>query len=429
MSPSRQPQQQTPSQPPSLDILRPQGMPLSNKQVPFSNVIKSPSPIIEVTSYKEDRGRHQVHMPPFQQTQQPQLSQPQQPQQPPLSQLQQRQPFQQHRQTVVSVQSLQLAGQQQQHLPGIRVQGVRVNKVSDPSFPLDLSQLSNQFFTIGTCGSHVFDMATNLWYQFDDRDDKDKRFHPLNSVVSYGENIYVFGGSNKSHTYSIYSTRSLKCMSFNDIGTGRGGASIATCFDGQRYIYMVGGYNKDTYLRRVDRFDIETLEFVTIGELTLPVCQALVFLHNRDLYVVGGRNEKGEVRQVQTFNLEARLSGIFLEDIEFAQSIITSCFDGVDLIYIMDNESEFFTISLKTRTKTVLNSPFSAQPLSSKYSMVHFNSSSTNIAFRNLELVFFIGGKTYGNLIYIPRANHWIPVKDTDDVIRQFDGAAQIKII
>ncbi|GAM18950.1 hypothetical protein SAMD00019534_021250 [Acytostelium subglobosum LB1] len=294
--------------------------------------------------------------------------------------------------------------------------------------PSDTRTLNNQFFTIGGGGVYIFDFNSNDWYLFDEFGDKDVRYYPMNSVVSSPTKIYIFGGANRSHSFISFLHQSFQWSTPMDIPLGRrGGAGISTCYDGDKYIYLTGGYFKDVYLARIDRVNVETEAFERVGELSARNCQALTFVRNKELYVVGGLNDNEERRSLLIYNIANNQSRVHIPDLGFNSSIVGSCYDGGDLVYILDDESQFYSMSLTTKDRKDLHTPLEGK-LSSKYSMVHFNGDSSDPAYLNHKYIYLIGGKTYGNHLYSVFDDRWIHINDNDKVNRSFSGATETQI-
>ncbi|EFA76065.1 hypothetical protein PPL_10644 [Heterostelium album PN500] len=284
---------------------------------------------------------------------------------------------------------------------------------------------ANYLFTTGADGSFIFDISSSKWTKISDDPEHEHRRLPLYSVVSDGRCIYVFGGHNCSATYSRLCIESTSWDKSGAITTGEGGYGISACYDGARYIYLTGGCYNKINLKRIDRFDTQTLTFSRVGNMAQPRVGSYSFYHAGCIYIVGGVRERMDWPTVLVFDtVQGKLSTL-IEDIGIVQLIISACFDGNDLIYILDKQKNFFTISISTKTKTVLSSPNITGCTTGTLSTIYLNTCNINSETYSLLYgeVYLIGGKQYGNHIYCVGSNTWHFVNDHDQQNRVSNGS------
>ncbi|EFA75858.1 hypothetical protein PPL_10430 [Heterostelium album PN500] len=278
----------------------------------------------------------------------------------------------------------------------------------------------NMLLTVGENGIHFFDLETLEWSQHK-AEDYEERLLPFNSLAATRDYIFIFGGSNKSNSYSRFNIATRQWDHSAPIQTKLGGCGISTCYDGSRYIYLIGGATKTGRVTRIDSFDTETMEFEHVGAMEMPRSESLSFYLDGIIYIVGGCDLAGkEIKNMLAFNIASGECTTYIEHMGFRERIIASCFDGHDKVYILDKERNFYSVSIKTKSKEILNPPLAISNSSNKHSMIFCPKKFR----QNSSEILFIGGKTHQNHFYSVDKNKWSQIdKSVDTIYRSYDGA------
>ncbi|GAM25943.1 hypothetical protein SAMD00019534_091180 [Acytostelium subglobosum LB1] len=286
------------------------------------------------------------------------------------------------------------------------VEGGADNKQSQ--FQADNFSSQWQVFSLdGGGGIHLFDPAASntKWMRVNWRE-KENRYNTLQSAAAaIDENVYIFGGEDRSVTYSRFSMSKQRVDFTGDIGTGQGGSFISTCYDGENYIYLVGGHFRYESLTRIDRFDIRTGECQRIGCLGLSkdmLYYFYSFIYKDVLYAVTyNRN------LVITFNLttmERRQATPDYADGIF-KNIWAMCYDDANHLYILKTDHQLIKLSLQSRKYITLATLEPKEKLSSSHnitSMVYLTSNRGK-----QQSLYLLGGLLYGTHQYSIQENCW----------------------
>ncbi|GAM18952.1 hypothetical protein SAMD00019534_021270 [Acytostelium subglobosum LB1] len=283
------------------------------------------------------------------------------------------------------------------------------------------SHSTAMIFTTGETGSYILDVAKNKWTKIED--DSTRRVQPLNSVVAAGSNVYVFGGVDLD-TYGCLSLDDLKWQTPLPITTGEGGSGISTCFDGQKYIYLIGGSHNKNNLSRIDRFNVHSKKFRRVGDIGQGRVGSLSFFHKDQVYIVGGLRRQSDWRSILAFNTKTLKVSTFMEDVGFKDWIVGSCFDGTDLIYILDKAKNLFSISISTKHRKLLAvAPFQSDAICSVVFVQNTQSAECK------GLLYFLFGSKIGNQYYNVGNDSWAKADDNDTVpCRIANGSARFML-
>ncbi|EFA83801.1 hypothetical protein PPL_02869 [Heterostelium album PN500] len=103
-----------------------------------------------------------------------------------------------------------------------------------------------------------------------------------------------------------------------------------------------------------------------------------------------------DYNEIATFNLHTGDIETLVFDISSLNFVVSFCFDGRDLIYVVDEYGEFMRLSISKRTKEAIGFPITAFYNNAKYPMLYIN-----------NLIYFFGGKKHGDYIYSIETNKW----------------------
>ncbi|EFA85729.1 hypothetical protein PPL_00959 [Heterostelium album PN500] len=273
----------------------------------------------------------------------------------------------------------------------------------------------NMIITIGNDGANLFDISSEVWIDLEP--DTEHRFATLNSIVQVGQHCYVFGGGDKSTTFSRYSIVDHKWDYHGEI-LGSAGEHVAACYDGNKYIYVYGGFINLKHLSRLARLDIETMRWEKIGDNDYASTCAYIFYYENSIYIVGGDCFKTHHRTVMKCDLETLQFSTFINDIGFSTHTNSVCY-GDGYIYILDADSTFYRISIVDKNRTTLKSPFSQ--------FVPYKSAMVYVTDNMGSHIYFISGSQYGNHHYSIQNDSWLKINDKDTINRCCIGAALIK--
>ncbi|GAM21174.1 hypothetical protein SAMD00019534_043490 [Acytostelium subglobosum LB1] len=277
-------------------------------------------------------------------------------------------------------------------------------------------------FTVGKEGGYLFNFKTLRWSQIGVKDNISLRKYSIHSVISTHNYLYVFGGSTSSDTYSrYYKGKRIELDCTGKIYGGKGGEAIAACYDNRKTIYLVGGQYDGFTLLRVVSMNTETKEFKWVCEFEYSRSGQYAFFHNGLIYVVGANAESSKTSDELAIWAVTPDSGkltLVMNDCRIntktTKQLVACCFDGKDLIYILDAENYFYTISITTLHKSLHKSPTYRFITGDQYTMILFNNKTT---------LMFIGGRAHGNQVYSIKDNFWTVIKDNDRVDRCSNGA------
>ncbi|GAM28537.1 hypothetical protein SAMD00019534_117130 [Acytostelium subglobosum LB1] len=267
----------------------------------------------------------------------------------------------------------------------------------------------------GRC--HLFDTMNNTWSDLG-TDDKGRPF-TYHSIVAVRDMVYVMGGDTDSKTFSRFCMTTRK---FDNIGqlNNHCGFYVSACYDGDQYIYLVGGIFKSDYSTKVSRMSIRSFIIEDVCSMVYSCAGTLTFIKDGLLYIVGGYLGTNHRRSLRTINLKTHEEKTVMEDLTFNKSIISSCYDGNDMVYILDSTGHFFRVCVSMREKTVLAGP--PFPATQHHSFVYMPSPEKD----NNDLVYFFGGNKIGTRCYSVRENHWTDLgKDNAD--RIYCGAVLVE--
>ncbi|EFA77028.1 hypothetical protein PPL_09780 [Heterostelium album PN500] len=243
--------------------------------------------------------------------------------------------------------------------------------------------------------------------------------YTFNSVVSVGENVYVFGGGKDTVNQSKYFRYSTKKRSMvvgdfkSDINGVACGRSISVCYDGKNHVYLINGheFSTDKYHQRIDRFNLANMsfeKFFDFPESEENHNHIFSFFYKDILYTISD--------QIYTFQAESRLlSHLSIRDIK---DICTACTDGVGNLFILMknpyNVRGFCRLNIDTNRIEKLQLP----------NDIRFGDSMLY----HEGVIYLIGGKDRKNYTYSVEKKEWSRFFKNDTSKRRLCGSAIVNI-
>ncbi|EFA80217.1 hypothetical protein PPL_07041 [Heterostelium album PN500] len=274
---------------------------------------------------------------------------------------------------------------------------------------------SLKIFSIGKEGSFVFDPSCTAWSKLES--DTVERKVTLNSVVSVGEYVYIFGGKDgdRSPVYSRYSLNANKWTS-TEITRVKGQSLLfSVCSDGNNSIYLVGcsldSFDSPSF---VYRFDIHSTKFTKLADIKRTAHASMTFFHKNHIYIFNGLNQQ---KSIMTYDVQQATgeTKLFIPDVGFGSPTVSCCYDELDHVYILERNYKFYRVSLSTKETTELKSL--AFKVNRQVSMMIIDS-----------ILYLIGGNMSGNYKYGLESNEWELLNDDDKVDRFWYGACIVKL-
>eukprot|EP01133_Synstelium_polycarpum_P007294 gene7294-8482_t len=181
-----------------------------------------------------------------------------------------------------------------------------------------------------------------------------------NSAINTGSAIYSFGGftGEESRYFNTYERFDFQTRTWTMEDVPFGGDYLTTCYDGHRYAYISGMQFK------LYRFDTHTNSVELVGYLQYQLRYNHHFIHDGHLYSVGGVLDERVNNRIYMTNLDddnhnhnnnitkvlkkrTFMDQIF--DIPKKSSILSSCFDGLEFIYLISDSNRFIRVSIKSK--------------------------------------------------------------------------------
>ncbi|EFA77596.1 hypothetical protein PPL_12202 [Heterostelium album PN500] len=233
--------------------------------------------------------------------------------------------------------------------------------------------------------------------------------HTIQSIVSIGEYIYIFGGFNNPNKWMKFSIKSKSIEHIGNIEGIDGDYHISVCYDGQDHIYLVNG-NK--IKNRIDRFNIKTMQFERYHRLPDEYGQqASTMIFKGSLYSVTCDGNK----MIQ-FDLTNRT----IENHQIDISAFTACHDNNGNFFICNCINKRF-IKYNVETKQTVNLKFTPKnQYGYAYLMYHRESSTSSF-------IYSFAGKTFGNFKYSIEDDQSEPILEDDKFERYWCAATSIK--
>ncbi|GAM20019.1 hypothetical protein SAMD00019534_031940 [Acytostelium subglobosum LB1] len=185
----------------------------------------------------------------------------------------------------------------------------------------------------------------------------------------------------------------------------------SAAYDGDKHIYLMSGASDGiTWSSDVDCLDIETQKCTKVTKL-LRVELPKVYFSNDIIYVVGWNALVSRQYHIHSINVKTLAQDIVFERTGPKHSIMLTCFDGDDSIFILT--SQFIRYSLSDKLMYELTMPA-------------IEIFSQTMVFVDIQFgILLIGGKD-NNHRYSIQDNQWTKLEDNDYDVRSYYGACLI---
>ncbi|EFA82087.1 hypothetical protein PPL_04992 [Heterostelium album PN500] len=282
-------------------------------------------------------------------------------------------------------------------LNSIIEQSIKLDRIKSTESPINTTTTTNNndnkqsyiFITHNGKGATLINTSNNnsieelqFDYQF---------YCTFNSIISIGEYIYIFGGSNNEKKWLKISMKSKSIEHIGDIEGIKGDYLISVCYDGQDHIYLVNGHSTKN---RIDRFNIKTMKFESYHQLPVGYDrQVSSMIFKGSLYSISWNQKK-------MFQFDLTNRTIIDHQIEITPW--SGCHDNNGNFFILDIKNKRF-IKYNVETKQTINLndvPFA----NGKYIYVKYHLESPTSSY-----IYSFGNKNDDNFRYSIESNQCEP--------------------
>ncbi|GAM23331.1 hypothetical protein SAMD00019534_065060 [Acytostelium subglobosum LB1] len=182
----------------------------------------------------------------------------------------------------------------------------------------------------------------------------------MRSVVHARGKVYMFGGNEYPTAFIWFSVEDGQWH--NKIEDQPNYQMSTSYYDGDKLIYMVTCADKiNPKVSRVQSFNIDTQQFNHIGDLPTYLEGSDLYVRcNQLIFVDGWTINANERLEIVFFNLTTL---VHERSYPLPWTVRTSCYDGVDTLYLVADDCEFISVSLSTgQLRDLAPSPVKPNP-------------------------------------------------------------------
>ncbi|EFA78761.1 hypothetical protein PPL_08222 [Heterostelium album PN500] len=232
-------------------------------------------------------------------------------------------------------------------------------------------------------------------------------YNTYQSIVSIGEYIYVFGGSDNPKKWMKFSMKSKSIEHIGDFKGIKGDRYFPVCYDGQDHIYLVIDFPKV----KIDRFNINTMTFERYYQLPDEYDdQISAMIFKGSLYSIS-------YKENNILKLDLVNSTITNHQIDIAP--FRSCHDNNGNFFIYDEVTKRL---IKYNVESKQSSNLEPIPKENECLFLIYHQESPTSSF-----IYSFGGVRQGNFKYSVEDDDWKSFLEDDKFDREWCASTSIQ--